>query len=111
NVPGTEVSFVETSSSTDNDIRLRCALDGDGNAVITWLTPDPWVEKDSVEIFFNQGFENVLSANQKTVFAMIGFGNVLNITHTGTEGGTWEGGGTFINIPGTPYSDASSVFQ
>jgi hypothetical protein len=110
NIPNTQVSFIETSSATDNDIRLRCALDGYGNGVITWLTPDPWVEKDSVEIFFNLGYESTVPHNQKVAFAMIGFANVLNITHVGTEGGTWETG-TFLHIPGTPYYDPASIFQ
>ncbi len=110
NLTNTQVSLVETSSATDNDIRLRCALNFDGNGLTTWLTPDPWVEKDSVEIFFNLGYESTIPHGQKVAFALIGFGNVLNITHVGLEGGTWETG-SFLHIPGTPYTDPTSVFQ
>jgi hypothetical protein len=110
-VPGTQVSFVETFSSTDSDLILKCALISGGYGVTSWLTPDPWVEKDSVEIYFNLGYETTIPQNMKVAYAMMSFGNILNITFTNTEGGTWEGGGTFVNIGGTPYSETESVFQ
>jgi hypothetical protein len=110
NVPGTQVSFVETSSATDNDLTLKCGLIMSGMGMVSWLTPDPWVEKDSVEIYFNLGYETTISQNQKLAYAMMALGNILNITFTGTEGGTWESG-TFVNVAGTPTSDPLSVFQ
>jgi len=108
---GSQVSFVEVTSATDADLRLRCALLTDGSGVTAWLTPDPWVEKDSVEIVYNLGYESTIPASQKLSYAMGAFGLALNITPTGTEGGTWQGGGVFINIPGTPTSDPNSILN
>lgn len=110
NIPGTHVSFTEVGSSANADIIVKCAINFYGWGLTTWMTPDPWVEKDSVEIYYNLGYESTLPQDHKVAFAMIGFGNILNIAFTGTEGGTWETG-TFVNIPGTPTNDPLSVFQ
>jgi hypothetical protein len=110
NVRGTHISFTEVGSSTDADIIVKGAINFYGWGLTTWLTPDPWVEKDAVEIYYNRGYESVIPQNQKIAYAMMGFGNILNITFTGTEGETWETG-TFVNIPGTPTNDPLSVFQ
>jgi hypothetical protein len=106
---GTHVSFVETGDSNNCDLRLRGAFAPSGGST-TWLTPDPWVEKDSVEIYFNIGFETVFPHNQKVAFAMVALGNILNIVHTNAEGATWNGG-TFVNIAGTPNNESASLFQ
>jgi hypothetical protein len=110
NVPGTEVSFVETYSSVGSDVRLGCMITW-GEEVVSWLTPDPWIEKDSVQIFYNYGVEDIMPHDHKVLFAMIGFGNILNITHTDQQGSSWLGGGVQLNIAGTPNSDPSSIFQ
>lgn len=108
-VTGTHVSFVETTNLNDADLVLKSALFSSGGATV-WLTPDPWVEKDSVEIYFNSGFETVFPANQKLGMAMVSLGNILNMLHTNNEGYTWNGG-TIVNIAGTPNNESASLFQ
>lgn len=113
-IKGSAVSFEEVSTTGESDLVIYgiFMLGPEGTSTsMHGLTASQYVNGSNY-VLFNTGYEGSMSHGIKTNAAMNGLGRILQIMRPG-EQGTSPPGFPWTNdlIPGTPLTDANSVFN